>query len=205
MADAMPASYPIVLATERPLTTNRFWAIPIVGILVKSLILIPHFIVLYVLALVLGLAHCFIWIPVLFTGRYPDWGWGLTAGVLRWSLRLILYLYGVTDNYPAFSMEAPGDVQIERPQSSSRFWAIPIVGAFVKYIILIPHFVVLYVLSIVVGVCQLVIWIPVLFTGEYPAWAFQLVAGTYLWSTRVYAYFLGLTDRYPPFSFSLVA
>jgi hypothetical protein len=45
----------------------------------------------------------------------------------------------------------------------------------------------------------------VLFTGQYPSWAFQLVVGTYLWSTRVYAYFLGLTDRYPPFSFSLVA
>jgi hypothetical protein len=205
MADVLPASYPIVLATERPLTSNRFWAIPIIGFPIKALILIPHFIVLYELLLVMGLAHCFIWIPVLFTGRYPDWGFGLTAGVLRWTMRLVLYLYGITDNYPAFSMDAPGDVQIERPQSSSRFWAIPIVGAFVKYIILIPHFVVLYVLSIVVGVCQLVIWIPVLFTGEYPSWAFQLVAGTYLWSTRVYAYFLGLTDRYPPFSFSLVA
>jgi hypothetical protein len=184
---------------------GRFWAIPIIGFMVKGLILIPHLIVLYVLFIVLGIAHCFIWIPVLFTGRYPDWGFGLTAGVLRWTLRITLYLYGISDNYPAFSMDAPADVMIERPASSSRFWAIPIVGAFIKYIILIPHFVVLYVLSLVVGVCQLVIWIPVLFTGQYPAWAFQLVVGTYLWSTRVYAYLLGLTDRYPPFSFSLVA
>src|SRR5437588_693851 len=89
-----------------------------------------------------------------------------------------------------------------RPPSSSRFWAIPIIGAFVKGIILIPHLIILYVLGIVVGVSHLVIWIPVLFTGQYPDWAFPLVSGIILWGTRVYAYFLGLTDRYPPFSLS---
>jgi hypothetical protein len=207
MADTVPVSggYPIVLSSERPLTSSRFWAIPLIGILIKSIILIPHYIVLYVLGLVLGITQLVIWIPVLFTGRYPDWAFGLTAGVLRWAMRLILYLYGVTDNYPAFSMNAPGDIYIERPASSSRFWAIPVIGILIKEIILIPHLVVLYVLTLVVGVCQLVIWIPVLFTGQYPNWAFQLVAGTYLWAMRVYGFALGLTDRYPPFSFSLVA
>jgi hypothetical protein len=173
-----------------------------VGALVKAIILIPHFIVLYVLAIVSGLAHLIIWIPVLFTGQYPQWGFNLTAGVLRWSQRLILYFYGITDAYPAFSMESPGDIVIPRPESSSRFWAIPLIGIFVKSIILIPHFIVLYVLGFVVGLCQLVIWIPVLFTGEYPSWGYQLVSGYVLWATRVYAYLLGLTDAYPPFSFT---
>jgi hypothetical protein len=195
-------SYPIVLSKGRPLAVNRFWAIPIVGILVKAIILIPHFIVLYVLGIVVGLAHLVIWAFVLFTGQYPEWAFNLNAGVLRWWARLLLYLYGLSDDYPAFSMEAPGDIAIPRPESSSRFWAIPIVGIFVKYIILIPHFIVLYVLGIVVGICQLVIWIPVLFTGEYPQWAFQLVSGYTLWTIRVYAYLLGLIDAYPPFSFT---
>ena len=194
--------YPIVLGTGRPVSVNRFWAIPIVGFFVKLIILLPHFIVLYVLGIVAFLAHLIIWIPVLFTGRYPDWGFSLTAGVVRWYQRLILYLYGLSDNYPAFAMEAPGDVVVPRPESSSRFWAIPIIGIFVKFIILIPHFIVLYVLGLVVALCQLVIWIPVLFTGEYPTWAHQLVAGYVLWYTRVYAYLLGLIDAYPPFSFT---
>jgi hypothetical protein len=202
MQEIQPTGYPIVLSTTRPESSNRFWAIPIVGILVKCIILIPHFIVLYVLGIVSGLAHLIIWAFVLFGGQYPEWGYALTAGVVRWAGRLYLYLYGITDNYPAFSMDAPGDIVIPRPTSSSRFWAIPIVGIFVKYIILIPHFIVLYVLSIVVGICQLVIWVPVLFTGQYPQWAFQLVSGTTLWTMRVYAYLLGLTDSYPPFSFS---
>src|SRR2546421_328295 len=89
-----------------------------------------------------------------------------------------------------------------KPVAVGRFWAIPIVGILVKAIILIPHFIVLYVLGIVVGICQLVIWIPVLFAGEYPAWAYQLVSGYTLWTIRVYAYLLGLTDAYPPFAFS---
>ena len=77
-----------------------------------------------------------------------------------------------------------------KPVSVNRFWAIPIVGFFVKLIILIPHFIMLYVLGIVVGICQLVIWIPVLFAGSYPRWAYQLVSGYVLWTTRVNAYLL---------------
>src|SRR5690348_16825521 len=60
--------YPIVLGTGRPVSVNRFWAIPIVGALVKVIILIPHFIVLYVLGIVSGLAHLIIWIWVLLNG-----------------------------------------------------------------------------------------------------------------------------------------
>jgi hypothetical protein len=195
-------SYPIVLSVAKPVSVNRLWAIPLLGIFVKCIILIPHFIVLYVLGIVSGIAHLVIWAFVLFTGQYPGWGFNLTAGVLRWAARLTMYLYGITDNYPAFSLDAPGDIVIPRPESSSRFFAIPIVGIFVRYIILIPHFIVLYVLGFVVALCQLVIWIPVLFTGAYPQWAFQLVSGTTIWAMRVYAYLLGLTDAYPPFSFS---
>jgi hypothetical protein len=202
MSDLVPSAYPVRLTATPPESSNRLWAIPIVGFFIKAIILIPHFIVLYVLGIVVGISHLVIWIPVLFTGRYPDWGFGLNAGFLHWAMRVVLYLYGISDRYPPFSMQ-PGDgITIDRPATSSRFWAIPIIGIFVKYIILIPHFIVLYVLSLVLSVCQLVIWIPVLFTGSYPGWAFGLVAGTMLWSQRVYAYVFGLTDRYPPFSFS---
>jgi hypothetical protein len=202
MADVATSAYPIVLSIGRPESLSRFWAIPFIGIFVKAIILIPHYVILGVLGWLVGLCQLIVWIPVLFTGHYPDWAFGLVAGDLRWTTRVTLYLYGVTDQYPSFSMDAPGDMYIARPQSSSRFFAIPFIGVFVKGIILIPHFIVLYVLSIVVALCQLVVWIPVLFTGQYPSWAFPLVTGTTLWAMRVYAYLLGLTDSYPPFSFS---
>jgi hypothetical protein len=194
-------TYPVVLGTTRPPSSSRFWAIPIIGAIVKLIILIPHFIILYVLGLVVAVTQLVIWIGVLLGGQYPGWAFGLVAGYLRWIMRLSMFLYGVTDAYPAFSMNAPGDMVIDRPASSSRFFAIPLIGIFVRWALLIPHFLVLYALAIAIAACQLVIWIPVLFTGRYPAWAFTLVAGTLLWTTRVYAYLLGLTDRYPLFSF----
>lgn len=202
MAELPTGAYPIVYAATRPLSSNRFWAIPIIGILVKEIILIPHFIILYLLNLVVGLSHLVIWIWVLFGGHYPDWAFTLNAGFVRWATRIAMYALGLTDAYPSFSMDAPGDVYIERPASSSRFWAIPVIGILVKEIILIPHAIVLSVLFIAVYICQIVIWIWVLFGGVYPSWAFTLCAGTITWTARVYGYALGLTDRYPPFSFS---
>ncbi len=96
----------------------------------------------------------------------------------------------------------PVQVEFEVPSSSSRLWAIPILGMFIKVLALIPHAICLYVLGAVVGLLQLVIWIPVLFTGHYPGWAFTLVSGTLRWLVRVWAFAYGLTDRYPPFSLS---
>ncbi len=202
MAELSTGAYPITFSTAPPLSPSRFWAIPIIGILVKVIILIPHFIVLYFLGIVVGVSHLLIWIWVLFGGQYPGWGFGLNAGYVRWIMRLQAFVYGLSDGYPAFSMDAPGDVYIERPESSSRFWAIPIIGILVKCVLLIPHVIVLYALSIAVSACQLVIWIWVLFGGVYPGWASTLVGGTVTWTARVYSFGLGLTDRYPPFSFT---
>ncbi|MBV9324867.1 MAG: DUF4389 domain-containing protein [Chloroflexi bacterium] len=184
-----------------PVGSTRFWAVPVLGFLIKLLILIPHLIVIYVLGIALFFAELVIWIPVLFTARYPGWAFGLVAGYLRWVTRLAMYFYGLSDAYPAFSFDAPEDMLIERPESSSRFFAILLVGGIVRYILLIPHYIILYALGIAVAACQLLIWVWVLFGGQYPAWAFTFVGGTITWSTRVYAYFFGLTDRYPPFSF----
>jgi uncharacterized protein DUF4389 len=202
VAELTTGAYPVALTTVRPPSSSRFWAIPIIGILVKGIMLIPHFIILYVLGIVLGITQLVIWIWVLFGGRYPDWAFGLNAGYVRWITRVYVYGYGLSDAYPAFSMDAPGDIFIARPESSSRLWAIPFIGIVVKYIILIPHFIVLYALSIAVSACQLVIWVWVLFGGVYPSWAYTLVGGTVLWLARVYSFGLGLTDSYPPFSFS---
>ena len=61
---------------------------------------------------------------------------------------------------------------------------------------------ILYALSIIVYLLQLILWIPVLFTGQYPSWGRDLVGGFVRWSTRIYAYIFGLTDEYPPFQLS---
>ena len=201
MTDVATTSYPVAMTLSPPVGSSRFWAVPLIGYLVKGLILIPHLIILEVLAIAVGFAELVIWIPVLFTARYPDWEYALVAGYLRWETRIGMYFYGLTDSYPAFSFDAPGDMFIQRPESSSRFFAILLIGGIVRYILLIPHFIILYALSLAVLACQLVIWVWVLFGGQYPSWAFTLVGGTITWGLRVTSYFFGLTDRYPPFGF----
>jgi hypothetical protein len=77
--------------------------------------------------------------------------------------------------------------------------SIPVIGIVAKEILLIPHLFAMYLLNTVAGAVLLITWIPVLFTGQYPEVEASVLGGILRWQTRVAAYFLGLTDRYPPF------
>lgn len=203
------SGYPVSVTYERPDHNQRFWAIPVLGIVAKAVILIPHLIILYLLRAVVQLVQLILWIPVLFGGHYPLWGYALVGGTIRWTTRVSAFLLGLTDEYPPFTFRSVSDegrvyavqVRMEIPPHNSRLWAFPVLGLAIKLLILIPHLIILYVLSAVVGIVMLVLWIPVLFGGKYPGWGYQLAGGTLRWSTRVLAYIDGLTDRYPPFSF----
>ncbi len=91
----------------------------------------------------------------------------------------------------------PVQVTWEVPATNGRFWAIPILGALARAGLLVPHLVVLYFVGIVVFLAILVLWVPVLSNGKYPAWGYRLVGGYIRWTARLSAYFYGLTDRYP--------
>jgi len=41
--------------------------------------------------------------------------------------------------------------------------------------------------------------VVVLFTGRFPAGMQDFIAGTMQWYTRLFSWFFGLTDEYPPF------
>ena len=69
-----------------------------------------------------------------------------------------------------------------------------------KWILAIPHLIVLIVLSIVAFVLGIVAWFAILFTGKYSRGIFNFMEGLMRWSLRVEAYaFLMTTDKYPPF------
>jgi hypothetical protein len=71
----------------------------------------------------------------------------------------------------------------------------------VKWLLAIPHVVVLIFLSLAAIVVAVVAWFAILFTGRYPRWAFDFVAGVMRWNNRVLGYaVLLVTDQYPPFS-----
>ncbi len=69
-----------------------------------------------------------------------------------------------------------------------------------KWLLAIPHYIVLSLLGMVALLVAVLSWIAILVTGQQPKWAFEFLEGMMRWTWRVTAYaFLLTTDRYPPF------
>jgi hypothetical protein len=115
---------------------------------------------------------------------------------LRWSARVTAYAYLMRDEYPPFSTsgEYPVRLEVDYPERLSR-WLI-----FIKWLLAIPHLIILCGYSILASAITFVASFIILFTGRYPKDLFDLVVGYYRWDNRVNAYVLLLTDQYPPFS-----
>lgn len=94
----------------------------------------------------------------------------------------------------------PIDVIARYPQTSSRGLALLAVLFFLKAALLIPHFIVLWFLSLAAAVVMFIGYWAVLILGHYPRSMWDFLVGFTRWQTRVNAWLLGLTDQYPPFS-----
>lgn len=71
---------------------------------------------------------------------------------------------------------------------------------FVKWLLAIPHLIILYFLSAVASVITIIAFFAILFTKKYPKGLFDFYVGVLRWNANVYAYILLLRDDYPPFS-----
>ena len=85
---------------------------------------------------------------------------------------------------------------VEYPERLSR-WLI-----FVKWLLAIPHLIILYALIAVAEIITVIAWFAILFTGRYPKGMFEFVVGILRWDHNFIAYTVLLRDEYPPFSLS---
>jgi hypothetical protein len=135
---------------------------------------------------------------IVFRMKYPRWWFDFAREFTRFGARVLAYLGLLTDRYPSTDDEQSVHLEIDYPEVERDLnrW-LPLV----KWLLALPHYLVLAVLWSVVVVAVIIAWFAILFTGRYPQGLFNFVVGVGRWSLRVQAYaFLLVTDRYPPFS-----
>ena len=199
--------YPVQLnVTVTQPEMNRLWGIPFIGIFVRFIMAIPHFVVLMVLGIGMYVVIFLGWIPILLMGRVPGMQAAWVKETIHRATRVVAYAYFLfPGGYPPLEPGAPNPLELTinlEGRSMSRLWGIPLFGLMVRFIVLIPHLIVLGILMLVGYLGEIILWIPILFTGKYPGWAMSFYSGLLRYMARVYAYLLLLPVPYPPFSLS---
>ena len=137
---------------------------------------------------------------ILFRQKYPRWWFDWNLELLRFQNRVGAYLALLDDQYPSTDEHQSVRLQMSYPDAERDLnrW-LPLV----KWLLAIPHYIVLIFLWLATLFVVIFAWFAILFTGRYPRELFDFVVGVGRWTNRVTAYaFVLVTDRYPPFSLS---
>jgi hypothetical protein len=217
--ESTTSPYPLRLTGElSPRLSRGLW-------LVKWLLAIPHFIVLFFLWIAFVIVSVIAFFAILLTGRYPRGLFDFNVGVLRWSWRVGFYSYSAlgTDRYPPFTLkdvsDYPARLEVTYPESLSR--GLVLVKS---WLLALPQYLIVAVFATgawaastgasnhwalgsggLIGLLVLIAGIMLLFTGRYPRSLYDFVLGMNRWVFRVVAYATLMTDEYPPFRLDMGA
>ena len=137
---------------------------------------------------------------IVFRQKYPRWWFDWNLELLRFENRVVVYLALMDDRYPSTDERQSVDLDFPYPDVDRDLnrW-LPLV----KWLLAIPHYIVLFFLWIAAVVSVVIAWFAILFTGRYPRGLFDFVLGVLRWGNRVAGYaFVLVTDEYPPFRLS---
>jgi uncharacterized protein DUF4389 len=210
-----PENYPVRVRGDLDPALSRWqW-------LVKWILAIPHYIVLFFLTIAVVVVFAIAFFAILITGKYPRALFDFTVGVMRWRWRVAFYALTAlgTDKYPPFSLQSkadyPADLEVDYPERLSRGLVL------IKWWLLaIPHYLILfaffaggwrtfmlnqneavgaYFFPPLIAILIVVALVGLLLTGRYPKGLYDFVIGVNRWGIRVRAYGSLLRDEYPPF------
>jgi hypothetical protein len=134
---------------------------------------------------------------IVFRQKYPRWWYDWNLELLRFENRVAVYVGLMDDRYPSTDERQSVSLEFPYPDAKQGLnrW-LPLV----KWILAIPHYIVLIFLGLAAIVCVIIAWFAILFTGRYPRELFDFVVGVMRWGNRVVGYaFILVTDQYPPF------
>lgn len=184
--------FPFSLDVDPPQEQNRL------SVLLRIIFAIPAFIFAAIIGIVAMVITVIAWFAILITGKYPAGMMAFASNALGVMARTLGYYLLLTDKYPPFALEA-ADYPV-RLQGEGAVDGRNRLTTFFRYILAIPHMIIVQVLGYVAYVCAFIAWIAALITGSVPPGLHNLMAGYLRWYSRMYAYMLLLTDEYPPFA-----
>jgi hypothetical protein len=136
---------------------------------------------------------------LLFRKKYPRWWFNWNLELMRFGNRIGVYVALMDDEYPSTDEQQAVHLDFAYPDAERLERGLPLV----KWLLAIPHYIVLLFLYIGVFFALIFAWFAILFTGSYPRGIFKFVEGTLRWHNRVIGYaFVMVTDAYPPFRLS---
>jgi len=171
--------------------------------LVQWFLAIPQLFIVYALGILRGFLTFIAFFNVVFTRRIPRPLFDAIAMTFRYEWRAVSYALFLREDYPPFDFQpnAADDgvdphtvVTFSYPEKMSRWQPL------VKWLLAIPHYLVLVGLSIAAMFVVIAGFFAVFITGEYPLGLRDFLVGVYRYNVRVQAYAGLLTDQYPPFS-----
>jgi hypothetical protein len=134
---------------------------------------------------------------IVFRQKYPRWWFDWNIQLWRFQNRVAAYVLLLRDEYPATDDDQAVHLDVPYPDVTRDLnqW-LPLV----KWLLAIPHLIVLVFIDVATFFVVLFAWFSILFTGTYPSGAQDFVIGVMRWHNRVAAYaFTMVTDQYPPF------
>lgn len=164
----------------------------------RLLVVIPWLFV----ALFWGIAAMFAvigaWFALLFTGRYPEGLYDFNANYLRFITRVNGFTWLLTDEMPSFSGDEepayPVRLLIEPPKEEySRAKVL------FRIFLLIPVYILTYVMSIILQVVGFIAWLVLIFTAKLPVGLYKPLRIASAYNAKALAYYMLLTEDFPPF------
>ena len=166
----------------------------------RYIVAIPWQIVQSLYGIAAYVATIIAWFAIVFTGKYPEGIYNFNAGFLRMSTRVNGFYYLLNDEWPPFGGE-------EAPDYPVRVGVAPPLDEFsrmktlFRLIIGIPVYLLGIVQALILAVCTIIAWFAILFTGKLPEGLFNPMRSATAYLTRAGAYFLLMTEDWPPFSY----
>ena len=194
--DSGGVAYPATFDLDAPLELARWRPF------VQWFLAIPQEVIAYFLSLVAQAITFIAFFFILFTKKYPESLFNVVTMTYRYQYRVYSYAAFLREPYPPFTFDTvprdpggdPARLSVEYPLELNR-WA-----PLYKWILAIPHYIVLAILFLAAGIIVFISAFIVLFTGKWNDGMRKFVVGVMRWSLRVNAYVLLLRDEYPPFS-----